>query len=681
MTKILDRKILFTLFASSAVLCVLSFGAFAQCGVYLKRAATHAFPYPNIVLDQAADMTGDGLPDLLATQEQGVFERSRLFIIPNTGGGTFGSPIIINPPGAAPFHYQYRVVNLNNDVHNDLLMMFGAGTPGSFLVYMNNGNGTFTPLTVTSLSQMGRPTSFFDVDGDGFNDYLGFLSGPTDFKYSLGNGDGTFDPPVTIFNSHGAPMPADFNGDGRTDLIDLSHLHLNNGNSTFGSIDIGSLFNFNEVIWGVADFNADGKADLLVASLSSGTQTFAIFTSTGTFFTRVNIQVTTDPGWEGSQSAGNFAGNAAPDIVYQPRNFYKKVIYVNDGAGNFTRQDYDGKLFPDTDQRRVVADFDNDGKLDMVQATSGITNSRIMLRDVTSFTFLKHVCDRPGQTRIVDFDRSQTTDYSFWNPANGDWSHRTNASPSGPPPVTATVNWGLGSFGDIPAPGDFDGDGITDRAVFRDSTGVWYIRRSSDLSWIVFPFGLTGDEPVVGDYDGDTISDIAVWRPSDGNWHVWYMGPQQYTVGHFGSTGDKPVPADFDGDFKTDIAVYRPSTGAWYYLKSSDGNWAVVQWGISTDRPIPADFDGDGKADITVYRESDKFAYILRSTTGTPSYYQFGLAGDIAQIGDYDGDFVSDLGFYRPSTRAWWTTISLFSSGPTFGVDGGIPTSSILKGE
>jgi len=45
----------------------------------------------------------------------------------------------------------------------------------------------------------------------------------------------------------------------------------------------------------------------------------------------------------------------------------------------------------------VYADFDNDGKVDKMLATSYISNSRIMLRDVTSFSFIKQVCDQPGE--------------------------------------------------------------------------------------------------------------------------------------------------------------------------------------------------------------------------------------------------------------------------------------------
>jgi len=39
---------------------------------------------------------------------------------------------------------------------------------------------------------------------------------------------------------------------------------------------------------------------------------------------------------------------------------------------------------------------------------------------------------------------------------------------------------GAGSLGDTPVPGDYDGDGKTDIAVWRPDSGVWYIQKSSD---------------------------------------------------------------------------------------------------------------------------------------------------------------------------------------------------------
>jgi hypothetical protein len=50
-----------------------------------------------------------------------------------------------------------------------------------------------------------------------------------------------------------------------------------------------------------------------------------------------------------------------------------------------------------------------------------------------------------------------------------------------------------GAAGDAPAPGDYDGDGKTDLAIFRTSTGVRYILRSSDNAIEVVQWGQSGD--------------------------------------------------------------------------------------------------------------------------------------------------------------------------------------------
>jgi hypothetical protein len=576
-------------------------------------------------------------------------------------------------------------MRVDNDQYLDIVTIEAyTVSPGTMRIYRNNGNGTFAAPVVTNISSMGHLSDIVDLDGDGIGDYLGNVPGsPFVVKYSLGNGDGTFDPPVTVLSDRGGVSAGDLNNDGKIDLLNTRYLFFNQGGMNFTEVDISAITPQPTGVADVRDFNGDGRADFLAFVSTGGAPRFYLLTSTGTSVLRTDFIVSSGAGVSGSTIPGNFIGNSAPDIAFSFQYSNQKVVYENDGAGNFTRRDYDQRLVRYNNLRSVAGDFDNDGRVDLVQATSATNGSKIMLRDVTSLTFLRTVCDRPGQTRVVDFVGLENTSFSYWNPSSGAWSFRSNPYYfySSDPIETGTTNWGSGSHGDIPAPGDFDGDGITDRAVFRNSTGVWYILRSSDQAWHVIPFGLSGDKPVVGDYDGDTISDIAVWRPSDGNWYVWYMGPQQFGAGHFGTEGDKPSPADFDGDLKTDWAVYRPSTGQWHVLRSSDLGYFTLPWGISTDRPIPADYDGDGKADIAVHRESNGYAYIIQSSDGTPVYYPFGLPGDVLQIGDYDGDYVADIGVYRPSTREWRPSTNQGFPVATFGDANVMPTSSVVKSE
>ncbi len=233
----------------------------------------------------------------------------------------------------------------------------------------------------------------------------------------------------------------------------------------------------------------------------------------------------------------------------------------------------------------------------------------------------------------------------------------------------------------VPARFDFDADGKSDISLFRPSTGVWFILNSNNSSFSIFQFGQNGDKPVAEDYDGDGRTDAAVYR--NGGWFRLKSSTGTVDGIGFGLPSDIAAPADFDGDGKADVAVFRPSEGRWYIFPTGSTNFNVVTFGLGGDVPVPADYDGDGKADVNLFRPSSGTWYRLNSTNGTFAALQFGSPGDQPQLGDFDADGKADQAVYRPSTGSWYVFFSTTNNfgGIGFGVAGDIPVPADFDGD
>ena len=104
-------------------------------------------------------------------------------------------------------------------------------------------------------------------------------------------------------------------------------------------------------------------------------------------------------------------------------------------------------------------------------------------------------------------------------------------------------------------------------------------------NYVNYPWGAPGDVPVAADYDGDGKADPAIYRPTTGGWWILKSGTgfTGYMNYAWGLPGDAPVVADYDGDGKADPAIYRAATGAWWILKTSNGTYGSYTWGTSAD--------------------------------------------------------------------------------------------------
>lgn len=253
------------------------------------------------------------------------------------------------------------------------------------------------------------------------------------------------------------------------------------------------------------------------------------------------------------------------------------------------------------------------------------------------------------RTMPNDFDGDGLSDVAVYYATAGDWYIRqsSDASLMG----GGAVNWGWMTA--VPALADYDTDGKTDICVFDPSTGTWYLRPSSDPMQAVFTnFGGVGGIPVPGDYDGDRIVEFAVYTPQTGTWLKHRYDGVETTL-NWGWPDAIPVPADYDGDGTLDVAVYHPATGNWYLKKSSEGV-EIINWGWGDAQPVQDDYDGDGKADLAVYHAETGNWYI-RYYTSESEVVTMGGSGSIPVPGLYRLYEGASIQTYQMLTGTWFT--------------------------
>ncbi|MFO7699864.1 MAG: hypothetical protein R6W79_04580 [Acidimicrobiia bacterium] len=144
----------------------------------------------------------------------------------------------------------------------------------------------------------------------------------------------------------------------------------------------------------------------------------------------------------------------------------------------------------------------------------------------------------------------------------------------------ADIRFFFGNPSDIPMAGDFNGDGCDTLSIYRPSDQRFYVINqlgadegglgSADYSFV---FGDPGDTPVVGDWDGDGIDEPGLYRESTG----FFYYRNSLTTGNadgtlfFGDPGDRFVAGDWGNPNGADTpAVFRPGDVTFYFRHTLD---------------------------------------------------------------------------------------------------------------
>jgi hypothetical protein len=305
----------------------------------------------------AADIDGDGDVDIFTSGPRPSADDGA--IMRNNGTGRFTRTVVSNGfDGVASGVLR----DLNGDGKPDLLFNNANTAPQSdFFTAMNNGNGTFGQITRWMVRSAGwGAIDAFDIDGDGDLDVidceaLGAPDVPNGrFFIALNNGNGTFQTPYAYAQLPTRPdavAGGDFNHDGKMDLAFANNgaygydssvfIVLGNGNGTFQPPIIytagrGPLY----IV--TADFDRDGNLDL--ATLNTGyngegaeSLTLLFGTGTGTFNRLTTQYAPYSPDLLGATglAVGDVDGDGDPDLLTS--GVSKDVgLYLNDGAGVFS---------------------------------------------------------------------------------------------------------------------------------------------------------------------------------------------------------------------------------------------------------------------------------------------------------------------------------------------------------
>ncbi|NNK88077.1 MAG: T9SS type A sorting domain-containing protein [Flavobacteriaceae bacterium] len=340
---------------------------------------------------------------------------------------------------------QANWVDIDNDGDKDL---FVTSDTEMVRLYENTGNMNFQDITLTAgfptVNMYSYGASWGDYNNDGYLDV--FISNRDEVTYNIpnflyrNNGDGTFTNVtvsaglVTTANSSFCSAFFDFNNDGWQDIfvandrvVYPNFLYKNNGDGTFTEVGAssGAGLYMNAMSATVDDFNHDGWFDLYITNTSAGNvflmnngdETFSDITaSTGTAFN----------GWGWGAVFLDVENDADLDLYvsgmlsFTNINLIPYAFYENNNSGIFSQPAATGfEIDDESSFSNAIGDINKDGLIDIVVANDEASDIFLWKNETnTNNNWLKvrlqgSVSNRDGIGSVIEIGINGNKQYRY----------------------------------------------------------------------------------------------------------------------------------------------------------------------------------------------------------------------------------------------------------------------------
>lgn len=615
------------------------------------------------------DINGDGKNELVMANGNFISIFENISTAGTIDATSFGPRLDLSPSAAGGYS-EIKMDDLDSDGKLDIFVAIRDAPDAGRIVVLRNTHtsgpitgGSFGPFIDVTLPPYTLSSAHSaDLDGDGRPDLIGWgsscgpnpvyvllnISTPGDIKfttqYSLSG----------ISTCSGRFQTSDLDGDGKTDIIQSgeSNTRIFRNTSIPGTLSFEAPFDFGTGNGGdlttIGDLDSDGKPEVVFAQ--GGLNIYKNISTPGSLSMVSFTGVTVIPGAINIAKIADLNGDGKPDILSTVNGGL--AVYQNvtpDGQINlgsfrpYVTIDAGGSAATNLD----VADFDFDGRPDLVSNNGGFSNVAVVRNATTApptITSLSAKAAPPGATITItgaNFIASTAGNIVWFGNARATVSNATSTALEVMVPIGASYDQvSVASNGFTIYSKDFFTPTFSGGSDFTASSLAAPFERAVG--------GISSLE--VGDFDADGKIDIlsdnnsstAVLRNigTPGTIDANTFAPN-YSVGNAGSTIQK---GDFDGDGMIDLAINT--------VMARNVSSSALPDPIAFDTYLTRDQQNPTVAAFNPFRDLNNDGKIDISFTGTiaVAHVQGNKTrpGPFLDYGSPIGSFATNVGFSRP---------------------------------